>query len=289
MALIVLLVGHVLGGTSPTHAQPILREGQRGPAVVLLQDLLFRQGVLTAQPDGLFGKETWRAVRLFQARHGLTVDGIVGPSTWQKLRGAGALPVSGSASTHVLRRGQTLSEVARQFGVSVRDIAVVNRIFDPNRVRAGTHLIIPTRRDRQRPELALWPEVNSLFPYGEIARVTDVVTGRSFRIRRFYGHQHADVEPLTRQDAQVLKEIYGGHWSWERRAIVLEIRGRYFAASMNGQPHGQGAVSANGFDGHFCIHLLGSRTHGTRRFDFEHHRRIMEAAGYRSEPVWLRN
>jgi len=38
-------------------------------------------------PDGVFGFGTDDAVRHFQDRHGLAVDGIVGPNTWAKLAG----------------------------------------------------------------------------------------------------------------------------------------------------------------------------------------------------------
>jgi peptidoglycan hydrolase-like protein with peptidoglycan-binding domain len=35
--------------------------------------------------DGVFGAETEKAVRQFQADHGLTVDGVVGRKTWAAL------------------------------------------------------------------------------------------------------------------------------------------------------------------------------------------------------------
>ncbi len=43
------------------------------------------QKALKIAPDGEFGSETEAAVRRLQARHGLTVDGVVGPSTWALL------------------------------------------------------------------------------------------------------------------------------------------------------------------------------------------------------------
>ena len=36
-------------------------------------------------PDGSFGKLTDKATRRFQLEHNLTVDGIVGPLTWEKI------------------------------------------------------------------------------------------------------------------------------------------------------------------------------------------------------------
>jgi peptidoglycan hydrolase-like protein with peptidoglycan-binding domain len=51
-------------------------EGASGNAVARLQNALH----LT--PDGNFGPETEAAVKRLQARHGLTVDGVVGAATW---------------------------------------------------------------------------------------------------------------------------------------------------------------------------------------------------------------
>jgi peptidoglycan hydrolase-like protein with peptidoglycan-binding domain len=57
----------------------LLERGSRGPLVVQLQHKL---GI---PADGVFGPQTGRAVRRFQARKRLTVDGIVGSRTAQAL------------------------------------------------------------------------------------------------------------------------------------------------------------------------------------------------------------
>lgn len=63
---------------------PTIRQGAKGEIVTQLQDLLAKAGS-TLQIDGIFGNGTASAVRAFQKKHGLVVDGIVGPKTWTKL------------------------------------------------------------------------------------------------------------------------------------------------------------------------------------------------------------
>jgi len=59
-----------------------IRRGQAGPSVQQLQQLLNAAGTRPPlQDDGLFGPRTQAAVRRFQAKHGLSQDGIVGPQT----------------------------------------------------------------------------------------------------------------------------------------------------------------------------------------------------------------
>lgn len=282
--LLLAVLGTV--GAQVAAAQPWLppvRLGDRGPAVVLLQDWLHRLGFLDGVPDGRFGPRTARAVEAFQRQADLQADGVVDASTWERLREGAVRP-----RVHVIQPGETLSHIARRYGVGVQGLAAANGLANPNRIRAGERLIVPGSPAVDRAALALWSEVDALFPRGAVARVIDVATGKAFAVRRLAGTFHADVEPLSHRDTETMLEIYGGRWSWERRAIVLEVDGNRFAASMNGQPHGRESIEDNRFPGHFCIHLLGSRTHGTRRMDAEHHRRILEAAGYDPAPGGLR-
>ncbi len=48
---------------------------------------------------------------------------------------------------HVVRRGETLSQIARAYGVSVAEIAEANGIQDPNRIIAGTSLAVGRAAD----------------------------------------------------------------------------------------------------------------------------------------------
>lgn len=70
---------------------PPVRWPERGQAVAVLQQAFLDLGFLLplsirqGSPDGIFGNETLKTVRDFQARHRLKVDGIVGRNTMEKL------------------------------------------------------------------------------------------------------------------------------------------------------------------------------------------------------------
>lgn len=70
-----------------------LEIGHTGPRVVEVQKALVKHGYDKIVPDGVFGKQTFRAVIDFQTKHGLVVDGVVGPLTASKLTEITAEPV----------------------------------------------------------------------------------------------------------------------------------------------------------------------------------------------------
>ncbi|MAS06492.1 MAG: peptidoglycan-binding protein [Ahrensia sp.] len=74
---------HKRGG-APAAPGDMLRRGDRGEAVKDLQRALTAAGYPIAQ-DGAFGPATARAVERFQSDHGLGVDGIAGPATFDAL------------------------------------------------------------------------------------------------------------------------------------------------------------------------------------------------------------
>jgi putative chitinase len=72
----------VIGAAAATR--PLLYRGATGAAVAQLQQDLTARGYALAR-DGNFGAGTETALRLFQAAHGLAVDGIAGPALWEAL------------------------------------------------------------------------------------------------------------------------------------------------------------------------------------------------------------
>lgn len=61
-------------------SRPLLKRGDKGASVRELQKLLL------IEVDGDFGPKTQAAVKVFQKKHNLTADGIVGPYTWAVLK-----------------------------------------------------------------------------------------------------------------------------------------------------------------------------------------------------------
>jgi putative chitinase len=65
-------------------ARPVLRKGDSGSDVVVLQTALTEQD-FAVDDDGRFGPGTETAVMAFQRSRGLTADGVVGVQTWSAL------------------------------------------------------------------------------------------------------------------------------------------------------------------------------------------------------------
>jgi len=63
----------------------LLRLGSQGEQVQELQAVLALLGFYSGEINGVYQAATAAAVQQFQAAAGITVDGVVGPSTWQRL------------------------------------------------------------------------------------------------------------------------------------------------------------------------------------------------------------
>jgi hypothetical protein len=70
----------------PTPTYPTLKNGDKNDYVKILQTKLNAKGYTPKLAvDGDFGSKTLAAVKWFQTKNGLVVDGVVGPKTWAAL------------------------------------------------------------------------------------------------------------------------------------------------------------------------------------------------------------
>lgn len=286
--------------TGEITSDGILRPGDSGSDVRELQRLLKKRGYYTGSIDGQYGRGTERAVRNFQDDANLTVDGKAGEKTLAALRSSSAAnSVPGSAARPddgILRPGDSGSEVKalqqllKKHGYYKGSIDGKYGSGTERAVRyfqddagltvdgtAGKKTLAALKKFTPTESLDWFRSGASAIPKGAVFTVKDVLTGETFRLKRWSGVNHADCEPLTAQDASTLKSVYGGDWSWRRRAILVQYDGHVYAASMNGMPHGDDTISGNGFNGHICIHFTGSKTHGTQKVDSEHQNAVKRA------------
>ncbi|RCW48845.1 hypothetical protein [Paenibacillus prosopidis] len=124
-----------------------------------------------------------------------------------------------------------------------------------------------------------WESAAHMVPKKSIFSVTDLGTGLTFLVQRRAGKDHADVQPVTKEDTRIMKQIYHDGWSWKRKAVLVHSGDEWIAASMNGMPHGGDGIPGNGFSGHFCIHFYLSSTHKSELPDLTHQIMVHKAAG----------
>lgn len=112
------------------------RKGDTGQMVSEIQTRLKNWGYYTGEVDGIFGSETDKAVRYFQKRNGLTVDGIVGRQTLAAL-GIRDTANSGSSSysSEIQLLARTIAAEGRgesYLGQVAIGAVIMNRVEHPS-------------------------------------------------------------------------------------------------------------------------------------------------------------
>lgn len=107
------------GDIPPNPPHPTLRSGSSGSEVSLLQNLLNSVHNAGLAVDGEYGPATVAAVKWFQEAHGLTVDGVCGPNTWQALEAAKAVGTTSKPSVSVSGQNVTVTWSYSGSGTSV--------------------------------------------------------------------------------------------------------------------------------------------------------------------------
>ena len=97
IVLIMLVVTFVTAlSLQNSSVEALSKYGSRGSEVRTIQDKLKRWGYYTGNVDGIYGSLTVSAVKRFQQKNGLTVDGIAGTKT---LNAMGIMTSSSSGSS----------------------------------------------------------------------------------------------------------------------------------------------------------------------------------------------
>ncbi|MDA8233967.1 MAG: peptidoglycan-binding protein [Clostridia bacterium] len=319
LLLVTLVTISLLAGLTSAYAAELgsrsLKEGMQGDDVKQLQITLKVRGYFKEESTGNYGPKTKEAVMSFQKAKGLKADGIAGQATItainirtvKKQVSRGGRP-SVNGQEYVVKEGDSLWTISQQFGTTVDELIQVNNL-ESDALSIDQKLIIPGRKSggqgtatyagtqeeatkAEEPKETQpaakegygeyadwWEDARYAFPIGAEATIRDFATGKTFKIKRYYGINHADVEPMTAEDTAVMKELYP-KWSWDTRAIIVEVGDRQLAASMSGMPHSIETIGdSNNFTGHFDIHFLNSRSHNTNSIRADHQAMVKKAAG----------
>lgn len=191
-----------------------------------------------------------------------------------------------SYRTHTVVSGDNIWNLSVKYGIPQAELLRANKLTTSSRLSIGQKLTIPVHQiavqetvsERHGEYLDWWTEAQYVFPIGKTVTITDFQTGKSFKIKRTIGANHADCETVTTADTTIAKGIWGG-FSWSTRPVIVEVDGRKIAASMSFAPHDVDYISNNGITGHFDIHFKNSTRHKDGQIDSSHQDKVKIAAG----------
>ncbi|HZG13600.1 MAG TPA: LysM peptidoglycan-binding domain-containing protein [Candidatus Bathyarchaeia archaeon] len=186
-----------------------------------------------------------------------------------------------------VQQGDTGWSISIDHGIPMSEFLQVNKLGSNAYLSIGQIVKIPvhhvpeldTPGSKYGEYLDWFTGTQYVFPINAEATVTDFKTGKQFQVKRTIGAFHSDTEPLTAADSAIIKEIWGGNFSWAVRPVIVEVDGRRLAASMSSMPHDIEYIKDNAFDGHFDIHFLNSLRHKDSQIDPSHQAAIKIAAG----------
>lgn len=215
-----LLSGSARMATDPKLSYTTLRIDNKGDGVTQMQKAL-KELKYPLSVNGKYDIPTHQAVVAFQQRNGLPITGVANPITQSAI----------------------FSSKAKDYSTPVKGIsASEGKGGGPS---AG-----------QVKLLHWFNDVKKSASSGQTATVYHPGSDSSFKVRFYSMGKHADSEPSTWKDTQIMNRAFGTP-SWNINAVYVKLPdGRWTVAAMHNRPHLTGAVSANGFGGHLCIHFL---------------------------------
>ena len=209
---------------SGTATYTSLSYGANGEAVKAMQKALKELGY-NVVVDGDYGALTRTAITAFQKLNGLTVDGVAGALTQQKLFSGSAVKYDSSADTNVIISDDT----GKASGPSVSQVKC----------------------------MYWFTEVKPSMKSGQKITVFDPATNLQWTLRLYSLGHHADSEPLTATDTAIMYKAFGYTNTWTPKPVYVQLpSGTWTLATMHNVPHLTGSIKDNNFDGHLCVHFL---------------------------------
>lgn len=197
-----------------------LRVDDQGPAVTSMQKALKELGY-NVTVNGDFDAATHNAVVAFQQRNGLVISGIADSLTRQVIHGENAKPYS--TPVEVLP-----SDAGVIAGPSISEMKLLHW------------------QDEIKPNVKA----------GQTFLIFDPNTNISWNLKFYSLGRHADSQPATWRDTQLMNRSFGST-SWTIHPVyVLLPTGQWTMATMHNMPHLFGSINDNGFGGHLCVHFL---------------------------------
>ncbi len=218
--------GSLSGGSSSSSSGGStymkLQSGDKGDAVKKLQKALQALNY-NVSADGTYGPETLSAIKTFQERNGLTVDGVAGAGTQTLLYSGNAKKYTSSG---VSSSSSSLGTAEGPNGSSVKLLHWFNEI---------------------KPSLS----------NGATLTVYDPSTRLQWKLRVLSRGRHCDSEPITAEDTAIMYKAFGNTNTWTPKPVYVKLpSGTWSLATQHNVPHESQAIKDNDFDGHLCVHFL---------------------------------
>lgn len=142
------------GGWGETVTAERLEPGATGPAFIALRDRLVRMGYLPGSAAGQYDKSITRAVRNFQADHGLLSDGVAGASTIREINMGPEVRLKSIIAALERERWLNIDRGSRHIWVNLADYSA--KIVDEGRITFSTRAVIgdDSRADKHTPEFS---------------------------------------------------------------------------------------------------------------------------------------
>ncbi|WP_432402350.1 LysM peptidoglycan-binding domain-containing protein [Wukongibacter sp. M2B1] len=188
---------------------------------------------------------------------------------------------------YTVQKGDDFWKISMKFGIPQYELIDANNMSESTILNIGDVLKIPvhhvpvksTPSSTYGEYLDWWTEAQYVVPIGKVFTVRDFHSGKQWTMKRTIGANHADCEPLTSYDAAVMKEVWGGNYSWDTRPVLIIVDGRKIAASGSSMPHDIEYITDNGVTGHMDIHFANSTRHKDGKINYDHQEDIKVAAG----------